>query len=95
MLIYETIGFIDVRTTEGAVRREDSGTGQRLTETPPTSARHCKLMRVPKTSTNIFCLLRELLITKYVMSSQNFPVKVVPSQFEETLDKAAFPQPWR
>jgi hypothetical protein len=33
--------------------------------------------------------------TNYVVSSQNFPVKVVPSQFEETLDKEAFPQPWR
>ena len=27
--------------------------------------------------------------------SQNFPVEVVPSNFEETLDKKSFPQPWR
>ena len=26
---------------------------------------------------------------------QNFPVEVVPSNFEETLDKAAFSEPWR
>lgn len=26
---------------------------------------------------------------------QNFPVEVVPSQFEETLDKTTFLQPWR
>lgn len=26
---------------------------------------------------------------------QNFPVEVVPSQFEESLDKTTFLQPWR
>ena len=26
---------------------------------------------------------------------QGFPVEVVPSQFAEELDKAAFPEPWQ
>jgi MAF protein len=32
---------------------------------------------------------------RQLLQDINFPVKVVPSQFEETLDKEAFPQPWR
>ncbi|CAI7996078.1 dTTP/UTP pyrophosphatase [Geodia barretti] len=37
-------------------------------------------------------LARARIVT---LSLQNFPVEIIPSHFEETLDKAAFPQPWR
>ena len=74
----------NVGTSEDFAGDSASCVGQRLSSpTPDTAGRRMLCAEL---------LARARFVT---LSLQNFPVEIVPSHFEETLDKAAFPQPWR